>query len=136
MIYYFQFLDVTGIPGINQSVTQSEKQSQRIGNNANAICFDECYYYYCEFCGADKNINSISQKGGLDYIKKESADVFCIQETKCTDKEIPVEELKEAGFSAHFLSGDKAGYSGVGIIYKKQPLNITEGISMYFQQLR
>ena len=92
----------------------------------------------CELCGVDKNINSVLQKGGLDYIKKESADVFCIQETKCTDKEIPVEELKEAGFSAHFLSGDKAGYSGVGIIYKKQPLNITEGISMYMylQQLR
>lgn len=73
------------------------------------------------------------QKGGMEYIKKESADVLCIQETKCTDKEIPVEELKEAGFSAHFLSGDKAGYSGIGIIYKKEPISITEGISMYIE---
>ena len=69
------------------------------------------------------------QKCGLDYIKKEDADVFCIQETKCTTKDIPVKELEEAGFSAYFLSGDKAGYSGVGIIYKNKPINITEGIS-------
>lgn len=68
------------------------------------------------------------QKGGLDYLKKEAADVFCVQETKCTNKEIPVEELKEAGYSAHFLSGDKAGYSGVGIIYKDEPVKITDGI--------
>ena len=65
----------------------------------------------------------------MEYIKKESADVFCIQETKCSNKDIPVDELKEEGFGAHFLSGDKAGYSGVGIIYKKKPLSITEGIS-------
>ncbi|XP_067937403.1 exodeoxyribonuclease-like [Watersipora subatra] len=70
------------------------------------------------------------KKGGIDYIKKEEADVLCIQETKCTSKEIPVDELKEAGFTAHFLSGDKSGYSGVGIIYKDDPIAITEGINI------
>lgn len=75
-----------------------------------------------------KQVLFYSQKGGVQYLKKESADVFCIQETKCTDKQIPLEEIKEAGFTAHFLAGDKAGYSGVGIIYKKAPINITEGI--------
>jgi len=64
----------------------------------------------------------------MDYIKKENADVMCIQETKCSDKDVPYDELKEAGFKAHFLSGDKAGYSGVGIIYKDDPINITEGL--------
>jgi len=67
----------------------------------------------------------------LDYIKKESADVFCIQETKCSDKDIPVDDFKKAGFSTHFLAGDKAGYSGVGIIYKDPPMSIKDGIGRY-----
>lgn len=64
----------------------------------------------------------------MEYIIKESADLYGIQETKCSAKEIPEAELEEAGYKAHFLSGDKAGYSGVGIVFKKQPLCISDGI--------
>ena len=31
----------------------------------------------------------VSQNGGFDYIKHEDPDIFCVQETKCTEDDLP-----------------------------------------------
>lgn len=66
---------------------------------------------------------------GMEYVKSEAPDVFCCQETKCDKLKIPIKaELK--GYTSYWLSGDKDGYSGVGLLSKIKPISVTFGISM------
>ncbi|CAL1528888.1 unnamed protein product [Lymnaea stagnalis] len=81
---------------------------------------------------ASWNLNGLRawlEKDGLDYVKAEQPDVFCVQETKCDISKIP-EDAKLEGYTNHWLSGDKDGYSGVGMYFKTKPLSVTEGIGI------
>ena len=51
-----------------------------------------------------------------------------MQETKCSDEKLPPELAEIKGYTNYFLAGDKQGYSGVGIMTKKEPLKVTYGI--------
>ena len=42
------------------------------------------------------------QKNGLDYIKKEDADIVGLQETKCDSNKLP-NEVKIPGYERYFL---------------------------------
>lgn len=79
------------------------------------------------------NVNGVRawlEKNGLSYLHHEKPDVMCIQETKCSDDKLP-EEVKEIeGYHAYWLSGDKEGYSGVGLISKEEPIEIKYGIDV------
>ena len=50
-----------------------------------------------------------------------------VQETKCEKEKIP-KELNIEGYHTYWLSGDKEGYSGVGMYSKEKPINVTYGI--------
>uniref|UniRef100_A0A2C9JNN8 DNA-(apurinic or apyrimidinic site) endonuclease n=1 Tax=Biomphalaria glabrata TaxID=6526 RepID=A0A2C9JNN8_BIOGL len=79
---------------------------------------------------ASWNVNGLRawlEKDGLEYVKAENPDVFCVQETKCDISKIP-DDAKLEGYSNHWLSGDTEGYSGVGIYYRTKPTKVTEGI--------
>ncbi|KAH9500228.1 DNA-(apurinic or apyrimidinic site) lyase [Bulinus truncatus] len=81
---------------------------------------------------ASWNVNGLRawlEKDGLEYVKAENPDVFCVQETKCDKSKIPA-EAKLEGYTDYWLSGDTEGYSGVGIYYKTKPIKITEGIGI------
>ena len=54
--------------------------------------------------------------------------MFCVQETKCEKSKIP-STVEVDGYECYWLSGDKEGYSGVGLYSKKEPLEVTYGIS-------
>lgn len=73
------------------------------------------------------NVNSIRARllTVLDWLKKESPDALCIQETKVPDSEFPGEDFKKAGFYSVFR-GEK-GYNGVAILSKKPPENVHIG---------
>ncbi|XP_022703049.1 uncharacterized protein LOC111268356 [Varroa jacobsoni] len=79
------------------------------------------------------NINGVRAwlpKGGLEYLNREAPDVFCIQETKCSDNKLPKELESIRGYKSYFLAGDKEGYSGVGILSKIEPLKVSYGIGV------
>jgi exodeoxyribonuclease III len=67
------------------------------------------------------NINSLRRR--LDrftnWLAATQPDVVCLQETKCTDEQFPVLDLKAAGYHAAF-HGQKS-YNGVAIISKLEP---------------
>jgi exonuclease III len=64
----------------------------------------------------------------MDFVKEENLDIFCCQETKCDKSKIPIKaELK--GYQSYWLSGDKEGYSGVGLLTKIKPIKVSYGIS-------
>ena len=68
------------------------------------------------------------QKSGIEYLKAEDPDVFCLQETKCDKSKIPP-KAELAPYHCYWASGDTQGYSGVGLLSKVKPMNVTFGIS-------
>ncbi|XP_052239360.1 exodeoxyribonuclease-like isoform X2 [Dreissena polymorpha] len=81
---------------------------------------------------ASWNVNGIRawmDKGGLSYLKDESPDVLCIQETKCATADIP-DDVKVDGYHDYWSSAEKAGYAGTAIYSKTKPLNVTYGLGI------
>lgn len=74
------------------------------------------------------NVNGIRacvKNGFLDFFTKENADVFCIQETKIQEEQIP---FKLDGYHAYWNFAEKKGYSGTAVFSKNEPINVTYGI--------
>ncbi|CAF1196293.1 unnamed protein product [Adineta ricciae] len=81
---------------------------------------------------ASWNINGIRAwitNGGSKYIEKEQPDIICFQELKCDKDKIPI-EATPAGYKSYWLSGDQAGYSGVGLLTKVEPIDVKFGIGV------
>jgi exodeoxyribonuclease-3 len=70
------------------------------------------------------NINSLRkrQERLLTWLAATQPDVVCLQETKCTDEQFPVLDLKAAGYHSAF-HGQKS-YNGVAIISKIEPCEV------------
>ena len=64
-------------------------------------------------------------KGFGDYFNAQSADFFCLQETKMQpgQAQIPAE-----GYHEYFYSAEKKGYSGTAILTKHEPLSVSYGM--------
>ena len=65
------------------------------------------------------NINSIRLRlqQVLHFIKEKNIDVLCLQETKTTDENFPIEAFRQIGFTFQYFRGEKS-YNGVAIISK------------------
>lgn len=77
------------------------------------------------------NVNGIRAaigKGLLDWIRSTDADIICFQEIKAQVDQIPVLEFEAMGYQTFWHSAEKKGYSGVGIITRRQPDHIVYGI--------
>ncbi|MEY2504245.1 MAG: exodeoxyribonuclease [Verrucomicrobiota bacterium] len=70
------------------------------------------------------NINSLRrrQERLINWLSAAQPDVVCLQETKCTDEQFPVLDLKAAGYHSAF-HGQKS-YNGVAIISKMEPAEV------------
>lgn len=79
------------------------------------------------------NVNGIRaavKKGFVDWLASTDADVVCIQETKAQREQMPLLELKAAGYDCHSFSAQKKGYSGVAILSKQAPDNVVCGMGI------
>jgi exodeoxyribonuclease III len=70
------------------------------------------------------NINSLRrrQERLLTWLASTEPDVVCLQETKCTDEQFPVLDLKAAGY--HSASHGQKSYNGVAILSKIEPADV------------
>ena len=69
------------------------------------------------------NVNGIRaciQKGLLDFIASEDADLVCIQETKAQPDQV---QLDLPSYEQFWSSAEKKGYSGTLILSKKSPIS-------------
>ncbi len=76
------------------------------------------------------NVNGIraaEKKNFVDYVKKESPDIMCVQETKAHKEQLSENLLNIPGYQAYFSSGEKKGYSGVLCYSKENPLSVHMG---------
>ena len=89
---------------------------------------------------ADKNLSLLSwnvngvraayKKGLLGFLKDESPDILCLQETKARAEQLPEDLADPAGYQAEWLWGERKGYSGVATFHKKAPLEVRRGFDM------
>ncbi|HEV2096986.1 MAG TPA: exodeoxyribonuclease III [Chthoniobacterales bacterium] len=70
------------------------------------------------------NINSLRkrQERLLAWLAETRPDIVCLQETKCSDEQFPVEPLRAAGYHSAF-HGQKS-YNGVAILSLEEPREI------------
>ncbi|NHJ84384.1 MAG: exodeoxyribonuclease III [Asgard group archaeon] len=59
-----------------------------------------------------------------EWLKLESPDILCLQETKAHPEQVPNELLEPLGYKSFWDSGERKGYSGVVTYYKEEPLKI------------
>lgn len=65
------------------------------------------------------------KKGFFDFFQEVDADIFCLQETKVTEAEIP---FQAEGYYHYLSAAQKKGYSGTMIYTKEKPLSVTYGM--------
>jgi exodeoxyribonuclease-3 len=76
------------------------------------------------------NVNGIRacvNKGFLDFFNQENADIFCLQETKIQEEQIP---FQLEGYYQYWNFAQKKGYSGTAIFTKIEPINVSCGIGL------
>ncbi|XP_013416767.1 DNA-(apurinic or apyrimidinic site) lyase isoform X2 [Lingula anatina] len=78
------------------------------------------------------NINGIRawiKKNGHEYVRKENPDIICFQEIKCAEDKLPP-ECSIPDYYPYWLTADKEGYAGTGILSKTKPLSIKYGLGI------
>jgi exodeoxyribonuclease-3 len=75
-------------------------------------------------------IRAILKKDFSTSVKKMKPDVLCLQETKAQDDEV-VNALSEYGKQNVYInSADKKGYSGIAILSKVKPFNVSKDMNV------
>ncbi|NJW52933.1 exodeoxyribonuclease III [Salinimicrobium oceani] len=77
------------------------------------------------------NVNGIRaaiKKGFIEWLEKTNADVVCLQEIKATPEQFDQEPFENLGYKFNsWFPAVKKGYSGVAILSKIEPKNVTFG---------
>lgn len=80
------------------------------------------------------NVNGIraaQKKGFLDFVKRENADIVCLQETKAHKDQLdPILHHPTPDYSSYWSSAKKKGYSGTVTYTKEEPLKVEYGIGV------
>lgn len=77
------------------------------------------------------NVNGIRaahRKNFFIWLRKQDADVICIQETKAQVDQLTDEITKPKGYFSYFNSAVKKGYSGVAIYSRQEPDKVLDKI--------
>jgi len=75
-------------------------------------------------------IRSAAGKGLLPWLKRQKADVICMQEVKAQVADLAPEIVSPKGFHAYFHCAEKKGYSGVAIYSRHKPDRVIEGLGI------
>ena len=75
-------------------------------------------------------IRSATNKGVQAWLKKQDADVVCMQEIKAQAADMTAEMHNPEGYCGNFHYAEKKGYSGVGIYSKLKPDKVIEGLGI------
>jgi exodeoxyribonuclease-3 len=76
------------------------------------------------------NVNGIRaaiNKGLLDWLKTNPADVICVQETKAVKENVDHTSFNKLGYQDYWYSAQKKGYSGVAVFTKIRPDHVEYG---------
>ncbi|MBI3900405.1 MAG: exodeoxyribonuclease III [Gammaproteobacteria bacterium] len=75
-------------------------------------------------------IRSAASKGFFDWMRRQEADVVCLQEVRAQEADCTKQMLGPKNYYGYFHCAEKKGYAGVAIYTKKQPDNVKLGIGV------
>ncbi len=73
-------------------------------------------------------IRSAARKGFFEWLKKQDADLVCIQETKAQEHQLTDDVFYPAGYHCYYHDAEKKGYSGVALYSKAKPKKVIVGL--------
>jgi exodeoxyribonuclease-3 len=76
------------------------------------------------------NVNGIRaamNKGFIEWLKTDPADIICVQETKALKDNVDHKQFTELGYHDYWFSAKKKGYSGVAVFSKIKPDEVILG---------
>ena len=79
------------------------------------------------------NVNGIRaalNKGLAEWIRTDSPDILCIQETKAIPEQIDIRLFEHLGYGCYIHSAGQKGYSGVMTLTKEKPNQIINGMGI------
>ena len=75
-------------------------------------------------------IRSAASKGFFHWMRRQDADVVCVQETRAHHDQCTRRMLRPKGYLGYLHCGERKGYAGVAIYTRKQPDNVRMGIGV------
>jgi exodeoxyribonuclease-3 len=72
-------------------------------------------------------LRSAMNKGLIDWLKSDPADIICVQETKAHKDNVAHVLFTELGYHDYWFSAQKKGYSGVAVFTKIKPERVQYG---------
>ena len=72
-------------------------------------------------------IRAAARKGFFDWMRRQDADVVCIQETKAQVHQLEDAVFVPAGFHCYYEDASKKGYSGVAVYTRHEPDRVVRG---------
>ena len=72
-------------------------------------------------------IRAAARKGVFEWLRKQEADVVCVQETKAQVHQLTDECFQPEGYHCYYEDAIKKGYSGTAIYTKHEPKNVVRG---------
>ena len=72
-------------------------------------------------------IRAAARKGFFDWMKRQKADVVCIQETKAQVHQLTDEVFSPTGYHCYYEDAEKKGYSGTAIYTRHKPKKVIRG---------
>jgi exodeoxyribonuclease-3 len=75
-------------------------------------------------------IRAVAKKRFCDWLKKESPDILCLQETKAHPDQLEDAVLRPPGYRSYWSCGERKGYSGTAVYTKAGPVSVKEGFGV------
>lgn len=75
-------------------------------------------------------LRSVHKKGFLEWFAQERPDVLCLQETKASEDQLPMDLRQVTGYHAYFSSAERKGYSGVALYTRVEPRAVERGFGI------
>ena len=69
-------------------------------------------------------IRAVQKKGFIAWIKQESPDILCLQETKALPEQLERDLVEIGGYQNVWNPAQRKGYSGVAAYFKQAPLSV------------
>lgn len=75
-------------------------------------------------------LRSVYKKGFIDFLKKEKADIICLQEIKIDKRNLFPEIVNPLGYTSIYNHAEKKGYAGVAVFSKSKPENAVQELGL------
>ena len=75
-------------------------------------------------------VRSAASKGLFDWLKRQRADVVCLQETKAQESQLAATHFRPRGYHCFYYDAERKGYSGTAVFARREPDDLVRGFGI------